>query len=408
MAASLRAMFPRFDSRTSPSNGSRKNFSRWNLAIGLMVASAVACSSTVLTAAPPKFRVYFGTYSSRGSKGIYVADLDLANGSLSTPQVAGEVTSPSFLAIHPSRKYLVSVNEISDLDGKKTGGLTSFAIQADGTLKKLNQQSSGGAGPCHVVVDAAGTHALVANYGGGSAAVLPIGEDGNLGPASSLVQHQGSSVNKQRQEAPHAHSINLDAANRFAFVADLGLDQVLIYRYDAAKGLLSPNDPPHAKVAAGAGPRHFAMHPNGRFAYVINEMASTVTAFGYDAARGSLNELQTISTLPPGYTGNTSTAEVQVHPSGKFLFGSNRGHNTIVSFKIGDDGKLAYVAHQGQDVNVPRNFGVDPTGKYVLVGSQESDRVVVFQVDLESGKLLPTGNSVAVPIPVCVKFLTLD
>lgn len=376
------------------------------IAVAALLATAFA--PIVSFAEPAKFRVYFGTYSSRGSQGIYFADLDLATGSLAPPQVAGEVTSPSFLAIHPSRKYLFSVNEISDLDGKKTGGLTAFAIQPDGTLQKRNQQPSGGAGPCHLVVDSAGRHVLVANYGGGSASVLPIGEDGSLGAATSFVQHQGSSVNKQRQEAPHAHSINLDAANRFAFVADLGLDQVLIYRYDAAKGMLSPNDPPHAKVAPGAGPRHFAMHPNGKFAYVINEMASTVTAFGYDSAKGSLTELQTISTLPPGFSGNTSTAEVQVHPSGKFLFGSNRGHNSIVSFKIGDDGKLAYVAHQAQDVNVPRNFGVDPTGKYVLVGSQESDRVVVFKVDLDTGKLLPTGHAIAVPIPVCVKFLPLD
>ncbi|HJS09091.1 MAG TPA: lactonase family protein, partial [Pirellulales bacterium] len=246
---------------------------------------------------------------------------------------------------------------------------------------------------------------LVANYGGGSVAVLPIDKDGRLRPASSFVQHKGSSVNPKRQEAPHAHSINVDPAGAFAVVADLGLDKVLVYRFDAAAGTLTANDPPHATVSPGAGPRHFAFHPSGRFAYVINEMNSTVTAFAYDAKKGTLSEIDTKSTLPGPQQGN-STAEVQVHPSGKFLYGSNRGHNSLAIFRIDEKtGALTAAGHQLTGGRTPRNFGIDPTGKFVLAANQGSDSVVVFRVDQETGKLEETGQSIKVPTPVCVKFL---
>ncbi len=350
-----------------------------------------------------KFRVYIGTYTGGDSRGIYVCELDSADGSLSEPRLAGEVKNPSFLALHPGGKHLYAVSEVGG-----TGAVVAFAIDAKtGGLHELNHQPTGGAGPCHVVVDKQGRNVLVANYGGGSVAAIPIGEGGRLDKPTSVIQHHGSSVNKERQSEPHAHSINLDAANRFAFAADLGLDKVLVYRFDSAKGTLAPNDPPSASVAAGSGPRHFAFHPSGRFAYVINEMASTVTALAYDAEQGKLSEIHTLSTLPSEVPGN-STAEVQVHPSGKFVYGSNRGHNSLAIFKVNaDSGRLTAAGHQSTGGKTPRNFGIEPTGRYILAANQDSGSVVVLRVNQETGALTPTGASVKVGAPVCVKFLKL-
>ena len=360
-------------------------------------------------AAPPEgneIAVYVGTYTGPKSKGIYLSRLDLASGKLSAPTLAAETEQPSFLALHPNRQFLYAVNETGE--GRRgTGQVTGFAVGSDGKLTQLNQQPSRGSAPCHLVVDRAGKTLLLANYGGGSVAAFPIGPDGRLGESSAFVQHSGSSTNPQRQKSPHAHSINLDAANRFAVAADLGLDKVLVYRFDAVKGTLSPNEPPSTSVQAGSGPRHFAFHPNGRNAYVINEIASTVTAFQYDAAQGVLKEVQTLSTLPKGYTGNTSTAEVQVHPSGKFLYGSNRGHDSIAVFAIEANGNLRYVENTPTGGRTPRNFGISPDGKYLLAANQQSDNVVVFKIDSKSGRLTSTGNTLEVPSPVCVKFLPL-
>jgi 6-phosphogluconolactonase len=358
---------------------------------------------------PAKLTVYVGTYT-RGTKseGIYRMDLDLATGRLSAPAVAGKAVNPSFLAIHPTGKYLYACGEMDDFGGKRarTGALDAFAIDDKGDLKLLNQQSSEGAGPCHVIVDKAGKFALCANYGGGSAAVLPVGDDGKLGKAVSVVQHKGSSVNKSRQEGPHAHSINLDAANRFAFVADLGLDKVLIYRFDPETGKLADNDPRRVALAPGAGPRHFAFHPNGKFAYVINELDSKLTAMSYDAKAGKLEVLQTVSTLPEGGHKGNSTAEVVVHPSGKFVYGSNRGHDSIAIFQVDETtGKLTPAGRQGKGVKVPRNFAVDPTGAWCLVANQGADTVLVFRVDPKTGALSPTEHKAGIPAPVCVRFL---
>jgi 6-phosphogluconolactonase len=257
-------------------------------------------------------------------------------------------------------------------------------------------------------VDKEGKNVLVANYGGGSVAALPIQADGRLREASSFIQHKGSSVNPKRQEGPHAHSINLDTANRFACAADLGLDQVLVYQFDATKGTLTPHTPPFAAVAPGAGPRHFAFHPSGRYAYVINEMNSTVTAFTYDAQQGTLKELHTLSTLPAGFKGNNSTAEVQVHPSGKFLYGSNRGHDSIAIFTIDQDtGRLTAAGHELTQGRTPRNFGIDPTGSYLLAANQATDTIVVFRIDPQTGNLKATGQTVSMPTPVCVKFVPI-
>lgn len=351
--------------------------------------------------------VFVGTYTSAKSKGIYSFKLDLASGKLAPLGLAAEITNPSFLAIHPNKRFLYCVGEVGNFDGKPGGAVAAFAIEAaTGKLSALNQQSSGGGGPCHLVVDKTGKHVLVANYGGGSVAVLPIGADGRLGAATSFIQHKGSSVNPRRQEAPHAHSINVDVENRFAAVADLGLDKVLVYRFDSSKGTLTPNEPAGAAASPGAGPRHFAFHPNGRLAYVINEIHSSVTAFSYHPEKGVLTEIQTLSTLPHPVEGN-STAEVQVHPSGKFLYGSNRGHNSIAMFAIEKDGKLKHLGNQSTQGKIPRNFGIDPTGQYLLAANQNSDTIVVFRINQADGKLEQVGDPVEAPTPVCVKFLAL-
>jgi 6-phosphogluconolactonase len=356
---------------------------------------------------PEKFWVYVGTYTQRGSKGIYLFELDPTSGRLTPRGLAAAVKDPSFLAIHPNRRFLYAVGEGDQFEGKPAGAVSAFAIDPDaGKLTLLNRQSSGGAGPCHLVTDRRGRHVLAANYSGGSVCALPIREDGRLGKATALVRHRGSSVNKARQEAPHAHSINLDRANRFAFACDLGTDQVLVYRYDADRGTLTPNDPPAAQLSPGSGPRHFAFHPTGKYAYVINELKSTVTAFDYDARRGVLRAVQTVSTLPRRFTGENTTAEVQVHPSGKFLYGSNRGHNSIAVFAIdARTGKLTAVGRQGKDVKIPRNFGIDPAGKFLIVANQEGDSLVVFRINRRTGELTPTGVKVEVPMPVCVKMM---
>jgi 6-phosphogluconolactonase len=257
-------------------------------------------------------------------------------------------------------------------------------------------------------VDRTGKYVLLANYGGGSVSVLPIQEDGSLGKATAFIQHSGRGSDPQRQEGPHAHSINLDAANRFAVAADLGLDKLFLYRFDAAKGILTPNDPPFASLRPKSGPRHFAFHPKGTFAYVINELSSTVTVFSYDAERGVLKELQTVTTLPKGFSGENSTAEVQVHPSGKFLYGSNRGHDSIAVFKIdGEKGILQLIEIQSTHGKEPRNFGIDPSGSFLLAANQNSSSVVVFRIDAKTGRLSATGNSVEVNSPVCVKFVEM-
>ncbi|MPZ21298.1 MAG: beta-propeller fold lactonase family protein [Luteitalea sp.] len=356
--------------------------------------------------------VYFGTYTREKSKGIYVSRLDLASGALTRPELAAETSNPSYLAVHPSGNFLYAANEVRTFEGKESGSVSAFAIdRKTGKLTALNQQSSVGGGPVYVVVDKTGRSVLVSNYGGGSVAALPIGADGALEPASAFVQHTGSSVNPERQKGPRAHSINLDPGNHFAYAADLGLDKVLIYRFDPKAGSLIASDPPFATVKPGAGPRHFAFHPSGRFAYVINEIDVTLTAFSANPGTGALTELETVSTLPSGQSAQPdfSTADVQVHPSGKFLYGSNRGHDSIVVFAIDQKtGRLTYGENEPTQGSTPRGFGIDPTGTYLLAANQRSDSVVVFRIDQQSGQLAPTGHTVQLGTPVCVKFVEGD
>lgn len=355
------------------------------------------------------YTVYVGTYTSKQtSKGIYAFDLDAASGQLKEIGLAAEAVDPSFLAVHPNGRFLYAVNETSEFAGQKSGAVSAFAIdRSTSKLKLLNQVPSGGAGPCHISLDKTGKFVFVANYDGGSIASFPIRDDGSLGPASSLIQHHGSSVNKERQEAPHAHWIGASPDNRFVLAADLGLDEGLIYRFDANKGTLSPNNPAFVKVGPGAGPRHFAFHPNGKFAYLLTEMAATVTAFSYDATKGSLSVLQTIGTLPKDYSGPTEAAELVVHPSARFLYTSNRaGIDMIDEFSVDPvKGTLTLFDTFSTKGKTPRNFAIDPTGSFLLAANQESSNIVIFRINPISGALTPTGQVLQVPAPVCVVFL---
>jgi 6-phosphogluconolactonase len=352
--------------------------------------------------------VHVGTYTRQDSKGIYTFRMDLATGKL-TPIGVTESVNPSFLAIHPTGRSLYAVSEIGDFQGKKTGAVRAFQRDPkSGKLTPLNNQPSGGQGPCHLVVDQTGKNVLVANYGSGSVSVLPIAGNGSLSKPSVTKQHAGSSVNTKRQQGPHAHSINLDYNNRFAVAADLGIDKVMIYKFDSGKGTLVNNNQPFIKTPAGGGPRHLAFHPSNKFAYVCNELTSAVTAMSFNEKTGALTSLHTLSTLPvpkPDLKQNNSTAETQVHPSGRYVYVSNRGHNSIAIFKVDQNtGRLTAAGHASTKGEIPRNFCVDPTGQYILAANQKSHNVAVLKINLETGMLVDTGIEVKVPTPVCIKF----
>jgi 6-phosphogluconolactonase len=360
--------------------------------------------------AKSNYLVYVGTYTEKQSKGIYAYRFDSAADRLTSLGLAAESVNASFLAVDPSRRFLYAVNEIAQYEGHTSGGVSAFAIApATGKLTFLNEVPSGGAGPCHLAVDKTGKYVLVANYGGGSLAVFPILEDGRLGEATALVQHSGASVNPQRQEGPHVHSIYLSPDNVFAISADLGLDEVFIYRFDAKRGTLAPNNPAFAIVTSGAGPRHFAFHPSLRFGYVIDELQSTITVFSYDSSNGALDVIGAVSTLPQGFKGESAAAEIEAHPSGKFLYGSNRGHDSIVVFAINArKGTLTPVGDVNTLGKTPRNFVIDPTGSYLFVANQDSDNIVQFRIDRSTGLLTPTGQVLEVPSPVCVTFVAIE
>jgi 6-phosphogluconolactonase len=352
-----------------------------------------------------KFLVYIGTYTGPQSEGIYAFRFDAATGALEPVGLVGEVVNPSWVTIHPNRKFLYAVSELGN-DGKASAAVTTFSIDPKtAALTKLNSVSSGGGGACHVVVDKTGKTLMVANYGTGSVAAFPVHDDGTLGEPPVLIQHQGSSVDPRRQRGPHAHGVFLSADNRFLFVPDLGLDQVMSYRLDAAKSSIAANDPPFAKVPPGSGPRHFAFHPKGKFAYVIDEMKSTVTAFQYNAAHGVLSEIQNISTLPKDFSGEDNSAEIAVDAKGRFVYASNRGHDSITVFAIAGDGRLTVVENVPSGGKAPRSFGIDPTGAYFLSANQNTNNIVLFRVDGKTGRLTSTGKTVEVAKPVCVQFL---
>jgi 6-phosphogluconolactonase len=360
--------------------------------------------------------VYVGTYTEpiefgtgkvlQGKgEGIYVLRLDLKSGALEQIGITTGVANPSYLAFDTSQRFLYAVNELKSYQNRPTGTVSAFAVEpTTGELRLLNRQPTHGTDPCHVTVDARRKHLFVANFKSGSVCVLPVHDDGSLGEACDFIQHQGAGIDPVRQSGPHAHSVTLDAANRHAFVPDLGLDKVFIYKFDARRGMLEPNPVPWIKLRPGAGPRHLALHPGGSFAYLINELDSTVAALSYDRKAGALQERQTISTLPDAFYGASSGADIHVSRSGRFVYASNRGHDSIAVYRIHrHTGRLTYVDTVSIDGKTPRSFCIDPTGTFLLVAAQDSDAIMTLRIDADRGVLQPTGHSVQVPTPVCVK-----
>jgi 6-phosphogluconolactonase len=350
-----------------------------------------------------------GTYTSGGSKskGIYVLKFDRRNGGIAPHSVVDGVEEPSFLAIDEGRKFVYAVNETLEYNGQKSGSVSSFALRPDtGSLAFLNKQPSMGAAPCNVTISRDGRFVLVANYLGGNVAVLPVNKDGSLAPAVDVKQHTGSGPNKDRQDAAHAHSVILDPKGRFAFVNDLGVDRIFIYEFDARTGGLSPNrNQPYYQTKPGAGPRHFKFHPSGKYAFVINELDMTISSLAYDAAKGTLKDIQTVSTVPSGFSGGNTCADIHITPDGSFLYGSNRGHDSLVGFKVDrSSGRMELIGHTSTQGKTPRNFTIDPTGRYLLVANQRSDSIVVFEIEKKTGGLKAVGDGVNVPSPVCLQL----
>lgn len=380
-------------------NFSRRHFLKLG-GIGMVGAVSFPAMANTTT---QDLLLYVGTYTSGKSEGIYMYGLSPTTGRL-TPQTSVKARNPSFLVVNPGR-FLYAVNEVTELDGKPTGGVSAFAIDVwSEKLTFINQQPSEGTDPCYLSFDRQRKHLLVANYSSGTVSVLPIQRDGSLGAAIDVKQHEGSGPREQQKSA-HAHCIKLDRANRFALAADLGSDKVMIYRFNQPDGKLEPAEQPSATLHPGAGPRHLTFHPNGKYVYVINELDSSLTTFKYDPSKGTLTAFETVSTLPRDFVGTSYCADIHVSKSGRFLYGSNRGHNSIVVFAIDPrTGRLSLVEHVSTEGDWPRNFVIDPTGRFLLVANQRSDNVVVFRLDAQTGRLTPTGEVAEIPAPVCLQF----
>jgi len=365
----------------------------WPLYASLLLAATVSAADLT---------VFVGTYTNAQSKGIYSLQFDESSGKLSAPTLAAESESPSFLAMHPTGRYLYAANEHPSGPPNAPGTISGFAVDGN-KLKLINIVSSRGAGPCHVAVDRTGHWLFAANYTGGSIAAFPIQANGALGEATSFFQHTLTSVDP-RQKEPHAQMVVLSPDNRFLLVADLGGDRVFVYRFDEHTGKLTLNDPPGGILPPGTGPRHIAFSRDGKLLYVLSELKAAVTTFRWDAGKGTLESTDTISALPAGYAGPKSGAEIALHPTGKFLYTSNRGHDSIAIFSIAADGKLTASGHQPTRGKTPRNFTIDPTGKFLLAANQDSSTIAVFRIDEKTGKLAPVGDPAAVPTPVAILF----
>lgn len=381
-----------------------------SIATHAIILSLLLSVSIVTLAQSSKDLLYVGTYADRGSQGIYVLEFDRATGQLSELQTVKDKESPSFLAIHPNGKYLYAVYREGKNAQDKNGMVIAFAIDPkNGKLRKINEQSSEGPGPCHVSVDPAGKLAYVSNYSGGSLAAYPIGPDGRLEGATDMIQHTGGSVNPNRQQEPHMHSIIPSADGDIVYASDLGLDKIMMYRPDRSVGELSPAQPPFATSTPGAGPRHFALHPSGSWAFSIEELSSTIASYQVNEDNGVLSLVDRATTLPKGASAEgNSTADIHVSPDGKFVYGSNRGHNSIVIYAIDTDtGKLTYVGNESTRGERPRNFCIDSQGEFVWVANRDTDNITVFQRDAASGKLTYTENEIKVPAAVCIQQLRL-
>ena len=378
-------------------------------AFSLLIASflfSVAGGSADAPAANHKYLLFVGTYTTKTeSKGIYAYEFDGDTGKLTPKGVAAETLDPSWVAVHPSGKFLYAANEAG-----KSSAVSAFAIDAKGgELTLLNQIPSLGEDPCYLSFDKTGKYLLVANYSSGTVAVFPILPNGRLGEHTAVVKDQGTTGPHKNQEGPHAHWIETSPDNRFALVADLGLDEVLVYKFDAASGTLTPNEPAFAKLKAGSGPRHIAFHPRGKFVFAVSELNSTATSFAYDGKKGALKEIGTVSTLPPGFSGRNDVAEAAVDPNGKFLYVSNRGNDSIAILSIDPaKGTLAPGGGVPTGGKEPRHFAIDPSGKYLLAENQYSNNIVVFKIDAATGGLTATGQVVEGPSPVNIAFLTKE
>jgi 6-phosphogluconolactonase len=374
-----------------------------NRIIWMTLAAALLTGQELTADDGGMMRVYYGTKNQSGSQGIYTGRIDLKTGTLSEPELAAEAENPGFLAISHSERFLYAV-----ASGKSGQRIVAYSINHDsGRLTELNSQDAGGANPCHVSIGPDDRYVVYACYTGGSCGMMPLASDGTLKPRSSFFQHTGGSgVNPQRQEGPHPHSAMTAPNGKLVMVPDLGQDKVRLYRVGTDGESMTPNDPAHATMPPGGGPRHVTFHPSGRWMYSNNEMTSAVTVLELDQSTGVTQAKQTISTLPDGFAGDNSTAEVLVHPSGRFLYCSNRGHDSIASFTIDQtNGKLTATGHTSSGGNTPRNFGITPDGQYIVAANQRSDDVAVLKVDQETGKLTPTGSSIKVPHCICVRFV---
>ncbi len=380
-----------------------------------LAASAIGLIGLARGSASPPWRdeahtdadlLYVGTYTERSrSEGIYLVRMDRRSGQLRRVGAVDAGANPSFLAIHPNGRVLYAVNEVEKYNGRATGAVSAFTIAGDtGALTRLNEQPSEGGAPCYVSVDRNGSVVLVANYVAGSIAVLPVGANGALEPAAQVVQHTGKGPNAERQAAPHAHCILPDPSNRFALAADLGADRVFVYRLDL-DGKLLHVEGGDLGVRPGAGPRHLAFHPTLPLVFVANELDSTVATLRFDAERGALSPLDTMSTVPVGWTGTNYPADIHVASTGRSLYVSNRGHNSIAVFSVAEStGALVLAQVVSTEGDWPRNFSLDPTGRWLLVANQRSDSVVVFGRDPENGRLTPPRQRIAIPSPVCLRF----
>jgi 6-phosphogluconolactonase len=377
--------------------------------IGLVfLLTAMHGQNPALQSHEEKYWVYVGTanYNGAASRKLYVGRFDTGTGELELAGVAAETENSGFLAVHPNQRYLYATNEVGNLYGRNVGGVSAFRREpATGKVELLNQVPSFGANPAYVTVSRNGRFALVASYYGGTVS-LPIRNDGSLGPPASEVRETGSGVNRERQESSHPHSVVLSPDNRFALIADLGLDKIFVYRFDQDTGSLMANSPAFVQAPPGSGPRHLAFSPGARFAYVVNELNSTISTYSFDAQQGVLHLLQTISTLPPGFRSQNTGAEVQAGPSGRFIYVSNRGHDSIGVFEVNPQkGTLKAIQDVSCQGKTPRNFAFDPSGKFLLIANQDSDEIVVFKADAGTGRLTPTGTKVTVVAPVCIAFM---
>jgi len=349
------------------------------------------------------FLLYAGAYDGKRDPNIRLLQFDAASGELQPLDLDIEAPNSLFVTTHPNGRFLYATGN------RPEPCVKAFRIAPDtGALTFLNSSPSHGKIPCYLSVDRSGRFILVANYTGGTVAVLPIEDNGNLGEATEVIQHAGKSQNPDRQEGPHPHSIILSPDNRFALAADLGADRIVVYRFDDTTGRLSLNDPPWAEANPGAGPRHMVFHPTGAFLYVINELDNTMTTFAWETSHGVLQKLQTVSTLPDGFSGETYCADVRIAASGKFLYASNRGHDSIAVFAIDRiSGALSTVAIEPTCGKCPRSIIIDPTGVWLLVANEKSDAIAVFHIDPSTGRLSPAGEAATLPAPTCLQFLAV-